>query len=87
MKGEDIDLTTMEFELLSLLTQNAGRVLDRDMIFEKIKGLDADSFDRSIDVMVSRLRQKLGDNPQKPKYLKTVWGKGYKFIGQDDDGK
>jgi DNA-binding response OmpR family regulator len=87
MKGEEVELTTMEFEILSILTKNAGSVLDRDTIFEKIKGLDADSFDRSIDVMVSRLRQKLGDDPRKPKYLKTVWGKGYKFMRQDDNEK
>jgi DNA-binding response OmpR family regulator len=87
MKGEELELTTMEFEILSILTKNAGSVLDRDTIFEKIKGLDADSFDRSIDVMVSRLRQKLGDDPRKPKYLKTVWGKGYKFMRQDDNEK
>ncbi len=85
MNGKDIELTSMEFELLSILTKNEGRVLRRETIFDKIKGFDADSFDRSIDVMVSRLRQKLGDDPRKPKYLKTVWGRGYTFLRQDDE--
>jgi DNA-binding response OmpR family regulator len=85
--GRPVDLTTMEFEILSLFTKNPGVVLSRDVIFEKIKGLDADSFDRSIDVMISRLRSKLDDDPQNPAYVKTIWGAGYKFIGRpDDDG-
>ena len=82
--GAPLELTTMEFEILALFARNPGVVLDRDMIFERIKGLDADSFDRSIDVMVSRLRGKLGDDPKKPSYIKTIWGAGYKFIGGDD---
>jgi DNA-binding response OmpR family regulator len=79
--GKPVDLTTMEFEILSILTRNRGIVLDRDQIFEKVKGLDADSFDRSIDVMISRLRSKLNDDPRKPAFVKTIWGSGYKFIG------
>jgi DNA-binding response OmpR family regulator len=87
LEGRSVDLTTMEFEILTLFTKNPGVVLSRDMIFEKIKGLDADSFDRSIDVMISRLRGKLDDDPQNPLYLKTIWGAGYKFIGSlDGDG-
>jgi DNA-binding response OmpR family regulator len=80
-----VELTTMEFEILSLFTKNPGIVLSRDTIFKKIKGLDADSFDRSIDVMISRLRSKLNDDPQKPQFLKTIWGTGYKFIADTDD--
>ncbi len=81
LRGEKINLTSMEFELLSLFARNPGVVLDRDRIFESIKGLDDDSFDRSIDVLVSRLRAKLGDNPREPRLLKTIRGAGYKFIG------
>ncbi len=80
-KGVKVELTAMEFELLSLFVRNPGVVLDRDRIFGAIKGLDDDSFDRSIDVMVSRLRRKLGDNPKEPRLLKTIRGSGYKFIG------
>lgn len=83
LKGKPIELTTMEFLILSIFTKNPGIVLDRDMIFEKLKGLDADSFDRSIDVLISRLRNKIHDDPKKPSYLKTIWGAGYKFIGKE----
>ncbi len=85
LDGKPVDLTTMEFEILSLFTKNPGIVMSRDTIFERIKGLDADSFDRSIDVMISRLRSKLNDDPQKPQFLKTIWGAGYKFIGDIED--
>ncbi len=81
LAGKKVDLTAMEFDLLTLFARNPGVVLDRDRIFESIKGLDDDSFDRSIDVLVSRLRAKLGDDPRNPRLLKTVRGAGYKFIG------
>lgn len=81
LRGKKVELTAMEFDLLSLFARNPGVVLDRDRIFESIKGLDDDSFDRSIDVLVSRLRGKLGDNPREPRLLKTIRGAGYKFIG------
>lgn len=79
MNGAEVVLTSMEFALLSLLARNRGVVLSRDIIFERLKGLDDDSFDRSIDVLVSRLRQKLGDDPRKPRYITTVRGTGYAF--------
>lgn len=81
MAGAPLDLTTTEFELLFLFVRNPGVVLDRDRILEAVKGLDADSFDRSIDVMVSRLRAKMGDDPRHPVFLRTIRGAGYKFIG------
>jgi DNA-binding response OmpR family regulator len=77
-----VELTTMEYYLLTFFSRNPGTVFDRDAIFEKLKGYDDDSFDRSIDVLISRLRQKLGDDPKKPDYIKTIWGSGYKFIGR-----
>jgi DNA-binding response OmpR family regulator len=50
---------------------------------DALKGMDWDVYDRSIDVLISRLRQKLNDDPKKPKYIKTIRGSGYKFIGED----
>lgn len=79
--GEDLNLTTLEFYALKLFCENAGNVVSRDTLYEKLKGYNDESFDRSIDVMISRLRNKIGDNPQKPKYIKTIRGTGYKFIG------
>jgi two-component system OmpR family response regulator len=56
-------------------------VLSRDRILEATRGLDWEAFDRSVDVLVSRLRQKLGDDPRQPTFIKTVRGSGYCFIG------
>lgn len=77
-----LELTTMEFELLKLFMQNPGKTLSRDEIMDQIRGIQWDCFDRSIDVAMSRLRQKLADHPKKPSYLKTVWGSGYIFVGE-----
>lgn len=82
--GNPADLTHMEYEILVMFVNNRGIVLDRDRILENISGLDWEPYNRSIDVLISRLRQKLGDNPKDPKYLKTVWGSGYIFIGEED---
>lgn len=85
MSGRDLALTTAEFELLGLLVRNAGRVLSRDRIINETRGIDWDAFDRSIDVLISRLRQKLGDEPKHPAFIRTVRGAGYLFIGGGGD--
>ncbi|MDP9193380.1 MAG: response regulator transcription factor [Acidobacteriota bacterium] len=79
--GADLTLTTAEFALLALLVRNRGRVLTRERILDDTRGLDWESYDRSVDVLVSRLRQKLGDDPRKPSFIRTVRGTGYIFIG------
>jgi OmpR family response regulator RpaB len=74
--GRDLNLTTLEYRLLELFIQNPGQVFSRDEILNAIKGVDADLYTRSVDILVSRLRQKL-----KPlDYIKTVWGTGYRMI-------
>lgn len=78
---EVIDFTTQEFELLHFLARNAGKVLSRDDIFNNIRGIEYDGLDRTVDVRISRLRKKLQDNPSQPQRIKTVWGKGYLFVG------
>jgi DNA-binding response OmpR family regulator len=83
--GRPLDLTAAEMELLGLLVRNRGRVLTRERILEATRGLDWEAYDRSIDVLVSRLRQKLGDDPRYPVFIKTVRGLGYRFIGGGDD--
>jgi len=77
--GEEIEFTVTEFELLKYLMENAGIVQTRDNIMDKVKGIDFDAFDRTIDIYISKLRQKLKDNPKKPQIIKTVWGVGYIF--------
>ncbi len=80
-----VDLTTNEFAALALLARNAGRVLNRDQILQELRGIDCDAFNRSVDIAISRLRQKLNDDPRSPEFIKTVWGTGYIFIGGDAD--
>ena len=82
LDSKNVDLTTMEFEILSLFVRNPGRVFTRDCIMDSIRGVECEAFDRSVDVLISRLRQKLNDDPQKPSLIKTVWGTGYMFIGK-----
>jgi DNA-binding response OmpR family regulator len=80
LAGSAIALTTAEFELLCLLVRNRGRILSRDRIMELMRGVDCEAFDRSIDILVSRLRQKLGDDARHPTLIHTVRGVGYTFI-------
>jgi len=77
--GQDIELTTMEFELLWLLAGQAGEILSRDEILNRTRGIGFDGLNRSVDVCISKLRAKLQDNPREPVRIKTVWGKGYLF--------
>ena len=83
LDGENVDLTTMEFEILSLFVRNPGKVFTRDHLMDRIRGTEWEAFDRSIDVLISRLRQKLNEHPKKPSFIKTIWGTGYKFIGEE----
>jgi len=83
IKEDEIVLTTMEFELLMMFVKNSKRVLSRENIMENLRGLEWEAYDRSIDVLISRLRQKLGDNQKNSKYIKTIWGAGYKFVGDE----
>ena len=72
-----IELTSYEFELLHALAGRAGRVLSREQLLDLVRGNAEQAFDRSIDVHISRLRRKLGDDSRRPKMLKTVRGAGY----------
>ena len=84
MDDHNLDLTTAEFEILSLFISKAGKVLNRDRILDSIRGLEWESYNRSVDVLISRLRRKLKDNPKNPQYIKTIWGSGYIFIGEEN---
>jgi len=82
LDGRDVELTTNEFAALGLLAARPGKVFDRDQILQELRGIDCDAFNRSVDITMSRLRQKLNDNPKNPVFIKTVWGTGYVFIGE-----
>ncbi len=80
LDGRALSLTTAEFELLGFLVRNRGRVVSRERIIEGTRGINWESFDRSVDVLVSRVRQKLGDDARQSAYIRTVRGVGYSFI-------
>jgi DNA-binding response OmpR family regulator len=80
LRGRELDLTAYEFRLLHALAERAGRVLARERLLELVSGSAEEAFDRSIDVHVSRLRAKLGDDPRRPRLLKTVRGSGYQLV-------
>ena len=81
--SDTIDLTTAEFDLLWLLASHAGNILSRDDLLQQLRGIGFDGLDRSIDARISRLRRKLGDDPENPTRIKTVRGKGYLFSKHD----
>ncbi|HYV45534.1 MAG TPA: response regulator transcription factor [Myxococcaceae bacterium] len=83
LDGKLLPLTSAEFALLAALARRPGRVLSRDQLIELTKGSADEAFDRSIDVSISRLRQKLGDDPKNPRFLKTVRGVGYLLADGD----
>src|SRR5476651_2457667 len=80
LSGAGIELTSAEFDLLWLLVANAGRILSREEIFIALRGIGYDGQDRSIDVRISRIRPKIGDDPIHPRLIKTVRSKGYLFV-------
>jgi two-component system, OmpR family, response regulator len=77
--GEEVRLTTGEFDLLAAFVNNANQVLTRDRLLDLARNREAGPFDRTIDVQVGRLRRKLEDDPQNPTLIKTVRGSGYIF--------
>ncbi len=79
LAGETLVLTTYEYDLLRVLAERQGRVLTREQLVEAVRGSADEAFDRSIDVHISHLRRKLGDDPKNPTRLKTVRGVGYVF--------
>lgn len=78
--GRALAMTTGEFSLLKVLVQHARTPQSRDKLTELARGREHDSFDRAIDVQVSRLRKLLGEDPANPRYIQTVWGLGYVFV-------
>lgn len=80
LADKHIELTGAEFDLLWLLAVNAGTPLSRETIFSELRGIEYDGVDRSIDVRVSRIRPRIGDDGEQPKVIKTIRNKGYLFV-------
>ncbi|MEG6565420.1 response regulator transcription factor [Thermoanaerobacterium saccharolyticum] len=85
-KGRVVNLTPNEYKLLTVMVQNPNKVFTRSELIEKAFGYDFDGFDRTIDAHIKNLRQKIEDDPKNPRYIKTVYGAGYKF-GEENDQK
>ena len=84
LSGKELNLTTAEYEALYLLASHPGKKITRDEIMNHLSGVDADVYSRSVDVLISRLRSKLGDVAKSPKYIKTAWGTGYVFLPKSE---
>ena len=82
LDGKPLDLTTMEYELLVLFMQFPIKTFTRDELMNRLRGIDAELFSRAVDTLVSRLRNKLKDTSKTPRFIKTIWGRGYTFVGE-----
>ena len=82
MDGKPLGLTTMEYELLILFMQFPNKTFTRDELMNRLRGIDAELFSRAVDTLVSRLRNKLKDTSKTPRFIKTIWGRGYAFVGE-----
>ena len=85
LNGKPLNLSPIEFKLLGVFVKEPRRVFSRAEIIEKALGYDFDGFDRTIDVHILKLRRKLEPNPRRPKFIKTVYGAGYKLVEADID--
>ena len=79
LEGEECSITSHQFELLWVLASQAGRVLSRDALMDRLRGHEAEAFDRSLDVHISRIRAAIEDDPKNPRRILTVRGAGYVF--------
>jgi DNA-binding response OmpR family regulator len=82
--GQRLVLTPVEFDLLVSLVRSKGRVKSREQLLEEIRDRNYDVFDRSIDVHISGLRKKLGDDPKSPRFIRTLRAAGYQFINPEE---
>jgi DNA-binding response OmpR family regulator len=85
LEGKSLNLTPIEFKLLGALVKEPGRVFSRAQIIDKALGQDFNGFDRTIDVHILKLRRKLEPDPHHPRYLKTIYGAGYKLMENTGD--
>jgi DNA-binding response OmpR family regulator len=77
--GEEVTLTSGEMTLLIALVEHPNRLLSREQLMDIINGGEHDAFDRSIDVRITRLRRKIEDSSTNPRFIRTIWGQGYRF--------
>ena len=80
--GEPVDLTSTEFQLLVTLVRQPGRIFSREQLLEAVHGVAFESYDRSVDSHIKNIRRKIEPDPRKPRYIQTVYGVGYRFMGR-----
>ena len=85
LDNEPVPLSTTEYDALLLFIEYSNETLDREFLVENLRGISWQSYDRSVDVLVSRLRGKLGETPNNTRFIKTIHGIGYQFIGEPED--
>ncbi len=85
LNGKTLHLTPIEFDLLYFLASAKDRILSRDQLLDEIAGRNFEVYDRSIDVHISSLRRKLGDDPKEPKFIKTIRSAGYMLVDKFED--
>lgn len=86
LDGRPCDITGHQFDILLALAEKAGRILSREQLLDRVKGIETDAFDRSVDVHVSRIRAAIEDDPRHPRRIITVRGAGYVFARRQDEG-
>lgn len=84
MESQEIELTVKEFDLLLLLASHPDQVFSRNQLLNRIWDMDFEGDATTVTVHIHRLRDKIESNPSQPKYIKTVWGIGYKFEGREN---
>ena len=84
LRGEKVDLTNKEFDLLHLFIQHPGRTYDREELLDKVWGYQYSGYSHTVNTHINRLRNKIEDDPSNPQYVKTVWGVGYRFAEPDE---
>ncbi len=80
VRGEPVDLTLTEFQLLATMVRQPGRIFSREQLLEAVHGVAHDSYDRSVDSHIKNIRRKIEPDPRQPRYLQTVYGVGYRFV-------
>jgi len=84
-RGKKLDLTSTEFDLLTFFLKNVGRTFSREQLLNYVWGYSSSAYEHTVNTHINRLRSKIEPDPAHPTHIQTVWGVGYKFIGQSDD--
>ncbi|MBT4763161.1 MAG: response regulator transcription factor [Bdellovibrionaceae bacterium] len=85
LEGKLIDFTATEFQVLLYLYKNKNKIISRDELLTHLQGIDSEVYGRAIDILISRIRQKLNDTPQQGSFIKTVRSQGYRYIGEANE--